>query len=566
MARGDGGQALVLTLIVILLMTLLMPIILSNVVSETSNSAHGVDFESALAAAEAGVQQYRNFLDVDSNYWRYTSSNLPPGGDPALAAGGWQQIANSSPSEWFHYLPNVNFLPTGSGPTTPAVLLTVTGRAGSRGNYSFRTIQVTFQTSGLLTDAYFSVYETLDPAQDTALATVTSGTGSSQTVTTLTPYAVSLPAAVPDTGGTTQNLWGALCQYDDWQPNVFIDSLGTAISSGGSGGTAMANPYKNGNNYSATYPYYGPWRGNEPDNNNNNNTFTYSSGSGSTAFSVSVTDPCGPVYNFVNGEHFEGPVYTDDQLWVCNPGGSNGSGPTFSDGIEVGDMPAEGFPYAYSQWPAQPSSTAPGYIDDGPLNWDSSCGGDQTSTGQSFGSAGVRGVPQVSPQNVDTALLEQAKVTGCVYTGPTMVEFNAGGTFNVWSPESAGTTTGYGTDAGQCGTFTTSTAAGAFVTGLAIPSTGLLIYVNNLSSSVTPPAVTQYVTAGALPASATCLNPVEAVLSGRVAGERSNLRGRLERGRRRRRGRGEGSGHRRGGERHRRQPRPHLPVRRQLRV
>ncbi len=298
LARGDGGQALVLSLIVILLISLLVPVVLANVLSENTNSAHGTDFESALAAAEAGVQQYRNFLDIDSNYWRYSASSLPPGGDPAMVQGGWQQIANTQPKEWFHYLPNIHFLPTGSGPNTPAVLLTVTGRAGAPHNYSYRTIQVTFETTGLLTDAYFSQYETLDPQQDTAQATVTTGPVGNQSVTTLTPYAVSLPAPVPATNGTTQNLWGALCQYDDWQSNKFIDSLGTPVSSGGSGGTAIGNPYKGGN-YNSTYPYYGPWRGNEPDSGQNQNQFTYSTGSGSTFWQVVVTDPCGPVYNFV---------------------------------------------------------------------------------------------------------------------------------------------------------------------------------------------------------------------------------------------------------------------------
>jgi hypothetical protein len=508
MVRDDRGQALLLVLIAIMLFTLLVPIVVSDVISEDTNSAHGVNFEASLAAAEAGVQQYRNFLDVDSNYWKYTSSNNLYS-DPALAAGGWQQIANTIPTEWFHYLPNTSFLPTGSGSVSPAVLLTVTGRAGAPGNYSYRTIQVTFQTTGLLTDAYFSQYETLDPSQDTAAAAVTTGGATS----TVTPYAVSLPGAVPDTGGTTNNLWVALCQYDNWQPNAFIDNLGTAVASGGSGGTAMANPYKGGS-YSTTYPYYGPWRGNEPNKSANNNTFIYTAGSGSTAWSVNVQDPCGPVYNFVAGETFNGPVYSDDQLWICNPGGGGGSGPTFSDGIAVGDMPAGGFPYAYTQWPAQPSAASPGWVDDGPLNWDASCGGygAGTSSGENLGAApNPHSAPQVSPQNVDTALLTQAGLGGCVYTGPTMIEFVAGGTYNVWSPDSAtaisGIATGYGPSVGMCGTFSTTTAAGAFQTGLTIPPAGLLMYVNNLASSVTPPSLAQYVTAGALPAGATCLNP-----------------------------------------------------------
>lgn len=495
--RGEEGQALVIVLIAILLMTLLIPVVVADATSEATNSSHGVDFEAALAAAEAGVQQYRNYLDVDSNYWRFNSSNTD--GDPALAQGGWQPIAGSSPPEWFHYLPNNQFLPKGSGTVTPAVLLTVTGRAGSSGNYSYRTLQVTFQTTGLLTDAYFSVYETLDPQQDTAEATVTVGTGGSATSTLTTPNLVSLPAPVPDNSSTTSNLWQALCEYEDWQPNDFIDSLG------------ISNPYKAGNTYSATYPYYGPWRGNDP-TTNSGNTFTYTTGSGQNQWSVSVADPCGPVYNFVGGENFGGPVYTDDQLWLCNPGGSGGSGPNFADGIEVGDMPEDGFPYAYPQWPAQPSSTSPGWIDDGPLDWDQSCGGGGASRDYSFGTQGVRGVPQVAPENVDTALLQQAQVNGCVYTGPTMIEFTGGGSFNVWSPESTATTTGYGTSAGQCGTFTFSAtdAAGAFVTGLTIPSSGLLIYVNNQSSSAPLPTTAQVnalVSAGVLPTSATCINP-----------------------------------------------------------
>lgn len=500
--RDEEGQALILALIVMLIVVMLAPIILSQVTSEANSTAENVNFEAALSAAEAGLQQYRNYLDIETNYWEYTPATAPAY-DLAMQPNGWQTIAGTSPPEAFHYLPNKNALPTGPGAGTAAILLTVTGRAGTPGHYAYRTIESTFEANGLLTDAYFSQYEVVDQAQDTAVANV----DDNGTKTSVTPNDVTLPAAVPSVSGTTTNLWVALCQYDTWEPNSFIDGLGTSVANGGSGGTAEGNPYAGGS-YSSSKPYYGPWRGNEPNSGSNDNTFSYTSGS----WSVSVVDPCGSPHNFEGGETFNGPVYSDDQLWICNPGGDFGTGPTFNDGIEVGNMPQGGFPYAYTQWPAQPAYSNPGHpgwLDNGELDWDNSCGGG-ASEDYSFGSKGVTGVTQIQPENVDTALLSQAEVAGCVYTGPTMIQFTGGGNFTVWSPESAGTTTSYG--GASCGTFSSASEAGA-IQNESIPSTGLLIYVNNAPSTASVPSVTPF-EGSALPSSGSfnstwpaCLNP-----------------------------------------------------------
>ncbi len=57
---------------------------------------------------------------------------------------------------------------------------------------------------------------------------------------------------------------------------------------------------------------------------------------------------------------------------------------------------------------------------------------------------------------------------GCVYTGPTMIEFVQGGTMNVWSPLSQSTEPNYSTGtAANCGTFTPSQP---WQTGLPVPS------------------------------------------------------------------------------------------------
>lgn len=481
----DGGQAVVMVLLVILLIGLLAPIIVSQVVQEDYFVASGWNFEAALAAAEAGVQQYRNLLDVSSNYWKYTYSNTD--GDVALALNGWRVIPGTSPPEAFHYLVNSTFLAKGAGTGTPAVLLTVTGRAGNPGQYSYRTIQATLESRGILSNAYFSQYEVLDPAQNTAQVCVTPAVSSPHCgppiASPSTAYTVlSAPALV-----VGQSFWQSLCEYETFQPNTFIDSL--------TGSNAIPNPYASGN-YNATNPYYGAFRGSQP-NSGGSATFSYTYAGGQKA---SGTDLCGPVFNFVGSENFTGPVYTNDQLWVCG-------NPSFSVGLTSG-VPV-GFKYAYSSWPTQNGATSgtKGWIDNLPLNWDNSCGGGGTSS-PSFGSRGstAGGTEHLPP--VNSALLTVAQSTGCVYTGPTMIEFVNGGTFNVWSPLTTTTSAGAG-----CGDFT----SGPFQTGMQIPTTGLVIYVQNAASGTTIPSLASYITAGALPTGATCLDPWKPYTPGTTA-------------------------------------------------
>ena len=74
-------------------------------------------------------------------------------------------LAGTSPPEAFHYVPErlerCSARPAAGQPCT--VVLTVTGRAGVRGNYAYVYAQASFSASSVLDDAYYSNYEVLDP-------------------------------------------------------------------------------------------------------------------------------------------------------------------------------------------------------------------------------------------------------------------------------------------------------------------------------------------------------------------------------------------------------------------
>lgn len=528
--RGEDGQALVLVLIFMMLVVLLAPIVVTQVINEDAQAGVNQNFEAALAAAEAGVQQYRNNLDLYSNYWEYNVNNLPQSplpADPALQANGWQPVANSSPPEAFHYIPGV---PTTNG-TSGQVLLTVTGRAGSgpgANNYVYRTIQVEMQSAGVLTNAYFSQYEVEDPAQNTNTVCVTppgvstsSCSSNSFCQTNAQQDAPCLGSALYPAGSSAipalesgKTYWQSLCQYETWGANTFVDNYSSNTAS-------IDDPYDGGtpfNNHLEAVPpgpnpvtYYGPYRGNDPATSYPfGSTVTYQAFVNSSGQKYTASNPCSGPFVFDNGESFSGPVYTNDQLWVC-------STPNFGDGLQSGITSQ--FTYD-ANWPTQNVqngnvvSGTGGWIDDGaidstsPENWDNNgCGG--TSSPNLHGKLSQGGSEGLPPLN--SALLTAAKNNGCVYTGPTMIEFVTGGTFNVWSP----LTSGSAGLSGACGTFSSTTP---FQTGLTIPPNGLDLYVQSAPGNATIPPLSNYINgtttnpagqdpAGALPTGATCLDP-----------------------------------------------------------
>jgi len=114
----------------------------------------------ALAAAEAGVNDYLNRLNQDPNYWGDGSTNLAMQTTPSW---GWVPVAPGSDA-YFHYSVDTsdithykeNNSPTGSWGT---LYVTSTGRVRN----VTRTIQVGLRQADFLDHLYLSVYNLVDP-------------------------------------------------------------------------------------------------------------------------------------------------------------------------------------------------------------------------------------------------------------------------------------------------------------------------------------------------------------------------------------------------------------------
>ena len=92
LTRDESGQALVIALLLVLLVSILVPVLASQVRNEMTATSMSSSSEAALAAAEAGVQEYRNYLDNVPAYYAHDYGS--PAGDTALT--GWKQIGRAS--------------------------------------------------------------------------------------------------------------------------------------------------------------------------------------------------------------------------------------------------------------------------------------------------------------------------------------------------------------------------------------------------------------------------------------------------------------------------------------
>jgi hypothetical protein len=515
LTRDESGQALVIAILLVLLISILVPVIATQIRNEMAATNMSSSSEAALAAAEAGIQEYRNYLDNVPAYYEYNYGG--PGGDAAL--NGWKQIGATDES--FHYVPDSSRLKLQTGGSAGQMLLEVTGRAGGPGAYAYRTLLVSYKLSGILTDSYYSEYELPDPNEPGILPNVT-----------VTP-ASGLPAILPmnqvqveynytNQNGTTTTygpmvLSDALCKYHTYDENTFIDSLGTVI-----------NPHANGDNSiaSASNPYYGPYY----DTASTPITYTVPSNPGWPNAGATISIPRSPgsppsaspcstygVGIYDGSVSFNGTAYTNDQFWLCYSGPQFNGTPPLESGAPVSVI------YRDNWQGAGPGGTAQGWVDD----FYDGCSGVKPSWGGSPPAAEL-GESQHLPSTT-AGLISYAdgtKMNGCLYTGPTMIEFVKGGTMNVWSPLSQSTEpnrTG-GTPA-DCGTFSPSTAngqPGPWQTGIPVPSTSTngsrlsgVIYVQSEQASgansgyQTPPAVSAISDASlAFPTTgANCINP-----------------------------------------------------------
>jgi hypothetical protein len=508
LARDESGQALVLAILVVLLVSILVPVLATQVNAENAATNQSASSEAALAAAEAGVQEYRNYLDNVPSYYAYNYGT--PDGDPALT--GWKQIGSTD--EWFHYVPDPSRLTLQSGGSAGQMVVEVTGRAGAPGAWSYRSLLLSFKLSGILTDSYYSEYELSDPNEPGVLPNVTV-TPAGGSATSEPMNQVQIEYNYTDQNGNTttygpMSLSDALCKYHTYDENTFVDSLGT-----------VANPDINGDpsaTASAAIPYYGPYYDTAGITYNVPSTPGWPN-AGATIQIPSGVRPCSAygVGIYDGSVAFNGTAYTNDQFWLCGDPQYNGNPPLISGAPAGGSVP-----WSYRDyWKGSLEEVLNGVTYYVPQGWVDDfydgCGGQPLlPPGTSTQLGGSQHLPSTTAGLI--SYVDGTKGNGCLYTGPTMIEFVKGGTMNVWSPLSEQTEPHYSTGTpAQCGSFSPSQP---WQTGLPVPvdsptlNQSGVIYVQSEQSSgansdwQTPPSVSIVDPSNlALPSGATCINP-----------------------------------------------------------
>jgi hypothetical protein len=151
--RDESGFALITTLLAMLAILALVTVSLAYASNSTPISKHDQNWNGALAAANAGVQDYLYRLNQNGNYWTYSSSNAPPDGNQAF--NSWVSVPGGGGTGSYRYSVDTSTISVDG-----TVKLTATGRVGN----ATRSTKVTMRRRSFIDYLYFTNYETKDPA------------------------------------------------------------------------------------------------------------------------------------------------------------------------------------------------------------------------------------------------------------------------------------------------------------------------------------------------------------------------------------------------------------------
>jgi Tfp pilus assembly protein PilX len=167
-SHDESGLAMIIAITVVMLMTIIPLALVQGAVSQLPLSRHDQDHESALAAAEAGVDDYMSRLAQNSNYWTYSATNPPTPANPAFT--GWVRVAGPDPTlsspnaECFRYRPDST-----KTASSGIVYLTSSGKRLTNPTSScsspgvVRTVSIALRRQGFLDYLWLTDYEITDP-------------------------------------------------------------------------------------------------------------------------------------------------------------------------------------------------------------------------------------------------------------------------------------------------------------------------------------------------------------------------------------------------------------------
>ncbi|MFF9565289.1 hypothetical protein ACF1AJ_18220 [Leifsonia sp. NPDC014704] len=164
----DSGVALVMVIGITAILMVLVATALSYSASSVRKARSDQDWNAAMAAAYAGVEEYESRLANDNTYQQYgnpasafsagSSVSLPTGAqdNPAFGVGktqGWAQVSGSTDAYFRYEVDNSKYASTG------VLRVRSTGKVGT----TTRSIVVNLKQQGFIDFLYFTDYEIQDP-------------------------------------------------------------------------------------------------------------------------------------------------------------------------------------------------------------------------------------------------------------------------------------------------------------------------------------------------------------------------------------------------------------------
>jgi hypothetical protein len=150
--RNERGIALSTVMIVGLVLTMMTGATVTFAVNELDISRHDQNWNAALSAAEAGIDDYIFRVNNNNNYWAY--GNNPPVADGNLAFTQWVSVPGAANEGRYRYKVDASHIGTDG-----KVDLISSGRVGN----ATRTVRASVRPRAFLDFLYFTDFETLDP-------------------------------------------------------------------------------------------------------------------------------------------------------------------------------------------------------------------------------------------------------------------------------------------------------------------------------------------------------------------------------------------------------------------
>jgi type II secretory pathway pseudopilin PulG len=177
--HGEGGFTLVTVMGAMVVLALITVSAFAAVNGDAQQSGRDVARKQALAAAEAGVNQYLFGLNGDNNYWAKCTGVPAPNAvnDPWDGTGPdprtWQNVPSAATQFTIELLPANGYSKCQTGPNVSdtvidkgsrSIRIRVTGRAPTgNGGWTYRSVIAGLKREGFLDFLWFTDIESFDP-------------------------------------------------------------------------------------------------------------------------------------------------------------------------------------------------------------------------------------------------------------------------------------------------------------------------------------------------------------------------------------------------------------------